>query len=116
MIDRSNHEKALQSLRDAADRIRNGTSIVIFPEGTRSCDGRLQYPLKKGGFHLAMEAGVPIVPLTVMGSHEVLPKHGKRVRPGRIVLNVGVPVRTLGRNLDALMEEVYNSIKLGYTL
>ncbi|HOD69399.1 MAG: 1-acyl-sn-glycerol-3-phosphate acyltransferase [Deltaproteobacteria bacterium ADurb.BinA179] len=116
MIDRSNHEKAVRSLKTAAEKIRNGTSIVIFPEGTRSCDGRLQYPFKKGGFHLAMESGVPIVPITVVGSHEVLPKHGKRVKPGKIVLNMGKPIASAGSSMDALMEEVYNSIKLGYTL
>jgi len=116
MIDRSNHEKAVRSLKTAAEKIRNGTSIVIFPEGTRSCDGRLQYPFKKGGFHLAMESGVPIVPITVVGSHEVLPKHGKRVKPGTITMNVGRPIETAGRSVEELMEEVYNSIKLGYTL
>ena len=116
MIDRSNHERALASMRVAAEKIRGGASIVIFPEGTRSCDGRLQYPFKKGGFHLAVQAGVPIVPITIVGSREVLPKHGKRVKPGTITMNVGRPIETAGRSVEELMEEVYNSIKLGYTL
>jgi len=116
MIDRSDHEKAVKSLKNAAERIRSGTSIFIFPEGTRSCDGKLQYPFKKGGFHLAIEAGVPVVPIAVLGSREVLPKHGMRVKPGKIILKAGKPIETAGHTVNTLMEEVYNSIKLGYTL
>jgi len=116
LIDRSNHGRALSSLNDAAQKIAEGTSILIFPEGTRSCDGSLQYPFKKGGFHLARQAAVPIVPITVIGSREVLPKHGIRITPGKITLNIGKPIPSQGRDVPTLMEEVYKSIKLGYTL
>jgi 1-acyl-sn-glycerol-3-phosphate acyltransferase len=115
LIDRGNHEKAMQSLKVAADRIRNGTSIVIFPEGTRSCDGTLRYPFKKGGFHLAIQSGVPIVPITVSGTREILPKGGVRVRPGKITMTIMKPINPQGRDVVPLMEEVYKSIKLGYT-
>ena len=116
LIERKRVTRGNNPLTGINQALDEGRSIVIFPEGTRSCDGRLQYPFKKGGFHLAMESGVPIVPITVVGSHEVLPKHGKRVKPGKIVLNVGKPIASAGSSMDALMEEVYNSIKLGYTL
>jgi len=116
LIDRSNHEKALSSLKDAADKIAGGTSIVMFPEGTRSCDGTLQYPFKKGGFHLASQSGVPIVPITVIGSRDILPKHGMKITPGKITLNIGKPIPPGGRDVASLMEEVYKSIKLGYSL
>lgn len=116
LIDRTHHDRAMNSMREAAQKIRQGTSIVIFPEGTRSCNGTLQFPFKKGGFHLAVQSGVPIVPITVIGSSDVLPKHGKRVKPGKIILNIGKPVESYGRDVASLMEEVYNSIKLGYTL
>ncbi|MFY9397430.1 MAG: lysophospholipid acyltransferase family protein [Desulfomonilia bacterium] len=116
MIDRANHESAMRSMQQAAEKIRGGISIFIFPEGTRSLDGTIRYPFKKGGFHLAMQANVPIVPITVKGSREVLPKHGKRVRPGKITLIAGRPIHPSGHNVETLMEEVYNSIKLGYSL
>jgi 1-acyl-sn-glycerol-3-phosphate acyltransferase len=116
LIDRSNHARALLSMKTAAEKIANGTSILIFPEGTRSCVGVLQYPFKKGGFHLAREAAVPIVPITVIGSREVMPKHGMKITPGKITLNIDKPIPSQGRDVASLMEEVYKSIKLGYTL
>lgn len=115
LIDRADHDKAMKSMQLAAERIRSGTSIVIFPEGTRSCDGTINYPFKKGGFHLALDAGVPIVPISVKGTRAILPKHGIRVRPGTITLVIGKPIYPQGHDVPSLMEEVYKSIKLGYT-
>lgn len=90
-IDRSNRERAFQSIERAARRIRRGTSLLIYAEGTRSPDGEL-LPFKKGGFVLAIQAGVPVIPLTICGSREVLPKGSLRIRPGVITVVVGDPI------------------------
>lgn len=112
-IDRSDHQKAVQSMEEAAEKIKSGSSIVIFPEGTRSRDGNLQYPFKKGGFHLALQSGVPVVPVAVLGSRVVLPRHSKKVTPGTITMRIGKPIDPQGHDVSALMEEVYKAINQG---
>jgi 1-acyl-sn-glycerol-3-phosphate acyltransferase len=82
-IDRADRGRAIQSLRAAAERIRGGCPVIVFAEGTRSKDGRLQ-PFKKGPFHLALEAGVPVVPIAIRGTWEILPPGSLRVRPGPV--------------------------------
>lgn len=112
-IDRSDHQKAVQSMEEAAEKIKSGSSIVIFPEGTRSRDGNLQYPFKRGGFHLALQSGVPVVPVAVLGSRVVLPRHSKKVTPGTITMRIGKPIDPQGHDISALMEEVYKAINQG---
>src|SRR5512144_1925607 len=90
-VDRGNHVHALQSLRRAGEAVRAGTSLVVFPEGTRSKDGRI-LPFKKGPFVVAMEAGVPVVPVAISGSGRVTPKDAIAVVPGTIRVAVGEPV------------------------
>ena len=90
-IERQNRERAIRSLDQAAQRIRQGRSLLIYAEGTRSPDGAL-LPFKKGGFILAIQAGVPVIPLTVLGSRNVLPKGSLRIRPGTITVVVGEPI------------------------
>ncbi len=92
-IDRGNSEKARKSLEAAGEKIRAGSSVVFFPEGTRSPDGRLQ-PFKKGGFVMALEAGVPILPVTVVGGRKILPKKSLRILPGsmKIIIHDPIPV------------------------
>ncbi len=114
MVDRVNHEKAVESMRIASDKIRSGTSIFIFPEGTRSDDGKLQFPFKKGGFHLALDSGKPVVPVTVCGTHKILPKDSVKVRPGKIDIKIGKPIDTKGYDVSALMQAVYDSIEKGF--
>jgi 1-acyl-sn-glycerol-3-phosphate acyltransferase len=72
-VDRHNRDAAVQSVRDAAETIRGGLDMTVFPEGTRSRDGLL-LPFKKGPFYLAMESGCPVVPVTILGTYEILPK------------------------------------------
>lgn len=90
-IDRSNRDQAIRSLSRAAGRLRRGTSVVVFAEGTRSADGAL-LPFKRGGFVLAIQAAVPVVPVTLRGGREVLPKGGLRIRPGTIDVHFGAPI------------------------
>ena len=109
-IDRSRRDKAIESLHQAAIQIRGGKSVVIFPEGTRTRDGVL-LPFKKGGFNLAMEAGVPIVPLAAAGGHEMLPPGKVLLRPGRYIIAFGAPVDPGAfESREALMKEVRDRI------
>lgn len=90
-IDRSRGRQAMKSLAEAARRIASGTSVVIFPEGTRTLDGRLQ-PFKSGAMYLAIKSGVDIVPMAIIGGFEIMPKGSFLTRPGRIVIKIGQPV------------------------
>ncbi len=91
LIDRGHQRQAYASLQDAALRIRAGQSVAIFPEGTRTTDGAVQ-PFKRGSFHLALEASVPLVPLAIRGGREILPKGSWRTKGGPYVLTVGDPL------------------------
>lgn len=108
-IDRSSRLDAIASLQRAADEIRGGTCAFIFPEGTRSRDGSLQ-PFKKGGFKLAMQARVPLVPITIMGTRQLLPRDSIIFRaPRPVEMYVDAPIPTEGltdEDLPALMQTV----------
>ncbi|BCO10863.1 1-acyl-sn-glycerol-3-phosphate acyltransferase [Desulfolithobacter dissulfuricans] len=93
-MDRSRGREALKSLNQAAEQIAAGTSVIIFPEGTRSPDGRLQ-PFKTGAALLAIKSGVPVVPIGFNGTHRVLPKHKLLARSGDVVLRIGKPIPTI---------------------
>lgn len=111
-IDRGQREKAIASLRRAAEKIKAGTSVLIFPEGTRSHGiPEPLLPFKKGGFMLAIEAGVPILPVGIAGTAERLPKGAWFVKKGsgKVACLAGDPVPTQGlgpEDRDKLMEEV----------
>src|SRR5262249_22415478 len=84
-VDRFHHESAVASLERAAEALRGGTSFLIYPEGTRSPDGRLQ-AFKKGAVVMAIRAGVPIVPIACSGAHRVMEKKSLVIHPGEIVV------------------------------
>jgi 1-acyl-sn-glycerol-3-phosphate acyltransferase len=91
LVDRRNRAQAVAALKKGAEIVRSGVSLVAFPEGTRSSDGRV-HAFKKGPFVLAMEAGVPVVPLAIVGTSAVTPKRRIEVRPGKVHLVIGEPV------------------------
>jgi 1-acyl-sn-glycerol-3-phosphate acyltransferase len=90
-VDRSDQFHALRSFKKAKERMKDGVSLVVFPEGTRSSEGDL-LPFKRGGFLLALETGTPIVPVTINGSGAILPKGDWRLRGGQIEVIFGPPV------------------------
>jgi 1-acyl-sn-glycerol-3-phosphate acyltransferase len=90
-VDRQNPEAALGSIRLATARARKGLSFLAFPEGTRSRDGRLQ-PFKQGVFRMAIEAGIPIVPVACAGAHRILPRDSFAIRPGEMVVRFCPPI------------------------
>ncbi|HAR97001.1 MAG TPA: 1-acyl-sn-glycerol-3-phosphate acyltransferase [Deltaproteobacteria bacterium] len=113
-LDRQNPRQALKDMDVAAKRIRDGSSLVIFPEGTRSLDGRL-LPFKKGAFSLAMKAGVPIVPVAIRGTAVIQPE-GCHVpaRKGSVTIVAGEPIAVDGKGTsykDALAEKVKTEIE-----
>jgi putative phosphoserine phosphatase/1-acylglycerol-3-phosphate O-acyltransferase len=103
-IDRANHRKAVEALKPAVDALREGLSIVIAPEGTRSSTGRLGR-FKKGAFHIAMQARRPIVPIVIRNAIDALPKHGIIARPATIDVVVHPPIPTDTWTPDTLERE-----------
>ena len=86
-IERKDRRKAIKSLKQAAERIRSGVSVMIFPEGTRSPDGNIG-EFKKGGFVLAFDAGVPIVPVVLNGTWTIMSKDSLKITPGNVTLSI----------------------------
>ncbi len=113
-IDRRNREAALVSLDRAGKQLRKeGSAVVIFPEGTRADTDALQ-PFKKGAFMLALHTGVPIVPFGVAGSRRVLPKGRWRMRRSPVVVRFGPPIATEGwdpADRDALVSRVRQAVR-----
>jgi 1-acyl-sn-glycerol-3-phosphate acyltransferase len=100
-IDRSSPAKAKRTLMRAVDRIKSGTSLVIFAEGTRGYDGHLQ-PLKRGAFQLAIASGVPVVPMAIKGTKEIMPKGSFTIRKGSIVIQLEKPIETVTYTKQAM--------------
>jgi 1-acyl-sn-glycerol-3-phosphate acyltransferase len=107
-IDRNNREAAFESLKAAAHKIKSGVSILIFPEGTRSRDGKMR-PFKKGGFVMALDSGAPIVPIVLTGTRSIMTKGRFRINPGKVSMMIHQPIQTseyTRETKDALMERV----------
>jgi 1-acyl-sn-glycerol-3-phosphate acyltransferase len=118
-IDRGRGAEARKSLDEAIEKIRRGASVLLFVEGTRTSDGRLQ-PFKRGAFHLAARAGVPVVPLTINGTYSIVPKHSLRIRPGTVDLILSPPVAVTGTSEKEterqIMERVRSAIEQQYRI
>ena len=109
-VDRSNKEKAIEAMEPAVEALRNGISVVIAPEGTRSGSAELGR-FKKGAFHLAMQAGVPIIPIVIKNAFQAMPKGTKVLRPTHIEVVALDPVDTSLwkiKSLDKHVEDVRN--------
>jgi len=90
-IDRSDHESALKMLNTAKEKIVNGTSIIFFPEGTRSSDGIIR-DFKKGAFKMALDLDLPILPVTIIGTKEILPNKTLNLFPGKALMKIHEPI------------------------
>ena len=112
LIDRSDRNSAMRVLKHAADEVRSGKTLAVFPEGTRGEEDRLA-PFKKGPFLIAKKAGVPIVPLGILGSRKLLKRNEWLPRSGRVRLLVGQPIspeEIRSMNVDALSDRMHQSI------
>lgn len=112
-IDRSHARAALGSLHEASRRLTDGNSVVIFPEGTRTHDGSIGR-FRKGAFQLASELNLPIVPITIKGAFEVMPRTTYLPRPGSITMVMHPRIDTTGYNHDnihELINKVHDTIE-----
>jgi 1-acyl-sn-glycerol-3-phosphate acyltransferase len=103
-IDRKKRQSAVKAMEEAAVDVAAGASLVVFPEGTRGDTETIQ-PFKKGGFHLARQANVPVVPVGVIGTRAILPRGGLGLTPGKVTVRVGAPIDPAAYpNTDELAE------------
>lgn len=112
-VERENRERAMESIGRGAESLRAGNSFLIFPEGTRSRTGDL-LPFKKGGFIMAIQAQVPIVPVAVQGGRAAMRKGSAIVRPVHVSVRIGQPIPTQGLTMDdrdVLIERVRETIR-----
>ncbi|MBV9573970.1 MAG: 1-acyl-sn-glycerol-3-phosphate acyltransferase, partial [Acidobacteriales bacterium] len=112
-VDRGNRESGIAAVRAAAGVIRQGVNMTIFVEGKRSFDGKL-LPFKKGPFYLATECGVPVVPVTIAGTHYVMPKRRFAIKPGEVTVifhDAIEPQDFISR--EALLQNVRTAIDSG---
>jgi 1-acyl-sn-glycerol-3-phosphate acyltransferase len=107
-IDRSKRASAFESISEAAEKIKNGVSMMIFPEGTRSIDGKIR-PFKRGGFVLAVDSGVPIIPIVLRGTRSIMTKGQLRIKAGHVYMDIQKPIETSDytrQSKDALIERL----------
>lgn len=108
-IDRSDRESSIRKLQEGADKLIDGWSVLIYLEGTRSTDPHLQ-PFKKGAFMMAVQTGIPLLPVVCNGAYRVLPKKTIAFKPGaHITVHIGDPINTQGltaEDVPALMEQM----------
>jgi len=106
-IDRTDHESAMKSLSAAREKIVNGTSVIFFPEGTRSPDGIIR-DFKKGAFKMALDLDMPILPVTIIGTKEILPNKTMDLFPGKALMRIHEPISVKGysdENINELIEK-----------
>lgn len=113
-LDRDNLQAAVRSLNQAASKVQAGTSMIIFPEGTRVPEPELK-PFKKGVFIMALKAGQPLVPVSINGTYFIQPRGSLRIRPGPMKLIIGPPIYPQDfRRKEELMDAVWHAIAANY--
>jgi 1-acyl-sn-glycerol-3-phosphate acyltransferase len=112
-VDRDNRKAGISAIRAAADVIRKGINMTIYVEGGRSFDGKL-LPFKKGPFYLAEECQVPVVPVTVVGTHSIMPKKRLAIQPGEatVIFHQPIEPKNFGSR-ESLMAKVREAINSG---
>lgn len=113
-IDREKAGSAYKSIERAAEKVKKGASVLIFPEGTRNAAGSL-LPFKRGGFLLAIKSGVPIVPVSIRGTENLMKKESILIRPGAVKVVIGKPIPVSDADEKLLMEMVRKAIEEGLT-
>jgi 1-acyl-sn-glycerol-3-phosphate acyltransferase len=112
-IDRTSRVKSIKSIKKAALKIKQGKSVVMYPEGTRSKDGNLGV-FKKGAFHLAKEANVKVIPVCIEGTYKVWPATSNKITPGNVQVTIGKPINSEDyskQNIKEFAAEAKNQIK-----
>lgn len=115
-IDRENRASAIKSLDEAAQKIKEGIPVATFPEGTRSRDDKIK-PFKKGTFYMAIKSGVPIIPISIIGSGKIMPKRSLKVNPGKITMVIGKPIEVKDYSIescDELITKVRDAVVRNY--
>jgi len=112
-VDRGNRDAGIDAVRAAKIVVDQGLNMTIYVEGKRSFDGKM-LPFKKGPFYLAMECGVPIIPITIVGTHEAMPKGRFAIKPGvvKVIFHAPIEPKEFG-DRDCLMEKVRAAIESG---
>ena len=112
-VDRSGPKKVLETIRQAKDSLKDGVSLVVFPEGARTFTGHMGY-FKKGAFQLADDLQLAVVPVTIDGSFEILPRTGKWIHRHPMILTIHEPIPPKGKGIDnikATMSEAYTAVE-----
>ena len=112
-VDRGNRDAGIEAVREAKIAINKGLNMIIYVEGKRSFDGKL-LPFKKGPFYLATECGVPVIPMTIVGTHYAMPKTRFAIKPGKVQVIFHCPIepKDFGSR-ESLMEKVRATIESG---
>ena len=110
-VDRTNPKGIKRTIEEAKNTLKDGMSVVIFPEGTRSPDGQMK-KFKRGAFQLAVDLNMPVVPMTINGSYKILSKTSFFVNPGKLTLTIHKPIMppAEGFDMDTLVEESYQKV------
>ncbi|MFB6257603.1 MAG: lysophospholipid acyltransferase family protein [Flavobacteriales bacterium] len=116
-VDRSDRQKAIDSLNRSVQTLRKGESVIIYPEGTRSRDGQV-HEFRKGAFRMALQTGMPLLPISIAGTYQVQPPDTFQLHPGKIAMRIHEPIEVEGKgenDLEMLMEACRERIIKGKT-